>query len=153
MTALDSFRESIHSVNSFHDVQHEEISNTGEESGLSSKRSSSRETTADDEDIEAESESVLSSGTSSNEAENNGIYVRRQKLAEDETKAVEWSRVLMVLVLLGLATAAAVLVFKYTNSQEESDFEIKVCLPQEVWFVCSLPIAVFFLSVVMATHA
>ena len=47
------------------------------------------------------------------------------RLAARETKAVTCSRILMVLVLLGVAIAAAVTVFKYTTTIEEEDFEVR----------------------------
>jgi hypothetical protein len=53
------------------------------------------------------------------------------RLASDETRAVFCSKILMVLVLLGVAAAAAVTVFKYTTNQVEEDFEIRVSRLEE----------------------
>ena len=49
-----------------------------------------------------------------------------ERLGAKETKAVTWSRILMLLVLFGLAALAATAVYKYTTTQEASDFEVRV---------------------------
>ena len=48
-------------------------------------------------------------------------------LAQQETKAVGYSRLLVVLVLGIVATVAAVATYRYTTDQEEEDFETRVC--------------------------
>ena len=47
-------------------------------------------------------------------------------LAQEETKAVGYSRLLVVFVLICVATVAAVATFRYTTDQEEEDFETRV---------------------------
>ena len=72
------------------------------------------------------------SNSSSSNTGGGGLGSKRstQDLASQETRAVTWSKVLMILVLLSVAAVAAVTVFKYTTQQEYDDFEVRVSFVQ-----------------------
>ena len=80
----------------------------------------------DGDDVSIEMEDDMKSTTDesgSRDAKSNS----QPALAQRETKAVGYSKLLVIFFFFCVATVAAIGTFRYTRSEEEKDFEVRVC--------------------------